>query len=1156
MSRLGYHIRSATNYWQTNLAVSLGAAVATASLTGALMVGDSMRGSLLEIAVGRLGGITHSLVAQRFFRSALAAEIVGELRGSGATASAAPAILLRGGVSHADLESRVEGIGILGVNEQFWQLDSFEHPIDVIKRTDRSVILNEPLAAELQAKVGDDVILRLAKPAAVSTETLLGRRDDVSSSIRLEVAAILPAEGLAAFGLNPRQTTPKNAFVPLSVLQRSLDREEQINAILGSIGQPDQVDTHSRSDGDSDMWQRALQKTARLGDVGLRLRQCESLGYVAVESDALLIPPALESAIRAAALDAGLTASPILAHLANTIAVESTSQSVAARIPYSTVAAIEPLSETMRKLTASLNTEVILAPGDILLNQWAADDLRASVGDRIALTYYLINDRGTIETHSTTFTLRGIVPLAGAAADPGFIPEYEGISNAKSLADWNPPFPIDLSLVRDRDEDYWKDHRTTPKAFISLVDGQRLWASESERFGRITSFRLSSTAAGESATNGNLDAVVEAFTTSLSRNMNVADLGLRFQPIREQVESAAQGGTDFGILFVSFSFFLIAAAAMLIALLFRLGVERRAHEIGMLLSFGFTPRAVGRILLTEGALIASIGGVLGIGGALGYAWLMLEGLRTWWSDAVNAPQLHLHVRAATVAIGFLAGVLVSTVSIVWSVRGLTHLSPRRLIDGRLGDSDLTAGRHQGRTSAVIAVIAFALAAGLAATAFFVDTNTRIAVFFAGGSAMLVSCLAIQAYWLRRRSIDLIHRPGTMALFRIGTRNARRNRGRSLLTASLIASAVFVVVSLEAFRHDANAGGGDRQSGTGGFSVVAESAVPLPFDPSTPEGRDSLGMTDSRFDSGEAARIYAFRLRPGDESSCLNLYRPTQPRIVGADDDFVRRGGFRFAASLAVSEEEKQNPWTLLHHAFPDGAIPAIGDDSAVTWQLRLGLGKDLVIEDDRGRSVQLRFVALLKGSVLQSEIVIGDAAFKNLFPSISGRAFFLIDAPASEATGIELALERELSPYGLDASNAQGRLADYFAVQNTYISTFQSLGGLGLLLGTAGLAAVLLRNIWERRRELALMRTVGFAQTRLCIIVVVENAVLLVAGIVSGLIAAALATVPAVWTNAQSIPWKSLITTLTAVLVFGLSACLASTLSALRTSLIPALRSE
>ncbi len=1161
-----YHIRSATFHRRTNLAVALGATVATASLTGALIVGDSMRGSLLDIAVGRLGRVDDALVAQRFVRDALSGEIAASLKtqGTGATMETAPVILLRGGITHSDWKTRVEGVNLLGVDERFWRLDTFPRSGGISGLTGRFIILNEPLAAELHARVGDAVLLHTARPSAISTETLFGRRDEATAALRLEVAAILPAGGLAAFDLSPRQRTPGNAFVPLDILQRTLEQQGFVNAMVAGRAPIDEQPSPGPTRQGRDSLQAAMQSNLKLADLGLKIREDTTRHYFAVEIDAVLIDPGMEEACIEAARAVGLEASPTLAHLANTIAIESPGTPSAPNdvptshvIPYSTVVAIDPESPTMAGLTATVSPSgAALSPGEILLNQWAADDLSARPGDRIAITYYVSGHQGEIETRSALFVLRGVVPLAGPAADPGFIPEYHGVTDAVSLADWNPPFPINLKLVRGKDEAYWKEHRTTPKAFITLADGQRLWATEGDRFGKVTSVRLTTSGDGTEAAS-DLHADADAYRRELLRHLDAAELGLRFQPIRDQVTEAAGGGTDFGMLFVSFSFFLIIAAAMLVALLFRLGVERRAFEIGLLLASGFTPRNVFRIILIDGVLIALVGGLVGVAGAVGYAWLMLAGLRTWWSGAVQTPLLRLHVVPVTVVIGFLAGLAVAAFSIAWSVRGLTRRSPRSLLDGIVGDSGLAKSEGRGRAATVTAAIAFAIAIALAGWAFKADASTQVEMFFSSGSAMLVGCLAILAMRLCVPSRAVIHTPGVKAMTRIGARNAQRNVGRSMLTAGLIASAVFVIVSLEAFRLDADATSGDRYSGTGGFTLYAESVVPLAYDLSSPDGRKAMGVGESGSGTlSERVRFFPFRLRPGDESSCLNLYRPRQPRILGAPSSMIERGGFRFARSVAESAEEKANPWTLLNRTLNDGAIPAIGDESAIMWQLHLGLGKDLVIQDDRGDDVRLRFVGLLKGSVLQGEVVIADAPFRRLFPSVSGQAFFLIETPQSKAAEIERSLERDLSNYAFDASGTDLRLASYFTVQNTYISTFQTLGGLGLLLGTGGLAAVLLRNIWERRRELALMRTVGFSHAALALMVLVENAALLIAGVIAGLISAGVAIAPTVLRNASTIPWASLSLTIGAVLVIGMAAGVAAVVPTLRAPLIPALRNE
>ena len=366
------------------------------------------------------------------------------------------------------------------------------------------------------------------------------------------------------------------------------------------------------------------------------------------------------------------------------------------------------------------------------------------------------------------------------------------------------------------------------------------------------------------------------FQTELPRHLNAAELGLRFQSTRKQVLQAATGNTDFGVLFV-LQFLSHLAAAMLVALLFG-SASSACVEIGLLLASGFA--AYGRGFCWDGNLVALVGGLVGVAGAFGYAWLMLAGLRSY-GRLRSTRRCCACTEPMTVTIGFVAGLFVATASIAWSVRGLTRRSTRSLLDGNVGDSGLSGVVRRGRTASITAVVTLTIAVILAGVAFSADTSTQVAAFFSSGSAMLVACLAALTRWLRAQPHGIMHTPGVAAVMRIGARNARRNVGRSLLTAGLIASAVFVIVSLEAFRLDSDIGGNDKQSGTGGFTLFAESAVPLPYDVNTREGRDALGLTNPLLDPARDVRFVPFRLRPGDESSCLNLYHPTQPRIIGA-----------------------------------------------------------------------------------------------------------------------------------------------------------------------------------------------------------------------------------------------------------------------------------
>ncbi len=1138
--------RSLLFFWRTNLAVVLGAAVGAAALTGALIVGDSMRASLQDVAVGRLGRVDYALLAPRFFRAALADDLAASAAFTEHFDRACPIIMLNGGATHAEHRTRADQVNLLGVDDRFWTMDAIPPASPSPGKgpgegpwmpTGRVVILNEPLAQELGAAVGDDVLLRTGKPSAIATETLLGRRDDTVSTLRVTVSAIIPAEGLGAFGISPRQAAPKNAYLPLGTLQRALQQSDRVNAVLVAAKNGGKSSTA----GGLDLLHDLLRRQITLTDLGLKLRVDKSRGYLSLESESILLPPPVEEAALAAARETGLASSPVLAHLANTITATSADGHV---IPYSTVAGIDPDGALAHGLS----------PGEILLNDWAAEDLQSKPGDPITVTYYMTGAFGKLETRSATFTLRGVLPLDGPAADPGFIPEYHGITDTASLADWNPPFPIDLRLVRDKDEDYWRRYRTTPKTFVTLADGQRLWADQPDRFGRLTSIRLTT----DKSPNFRRDlfAMSNSFARQLLDAIDLNQLGFDIQPIRERAIRASEGSTDFGMLFIGFSSFLILSAMMLVALLFRLGIERRAHEIGLLLATGFSPRRIAGLLLVEGAALAIIGAAIGLVGASVYAWLMLAGLRSWWSNAVHTPFLRLHLTPQTVVIGFLVSVTIATASAAWSIRGLTRRSPRSLLSGTLGDAFSLRARHHRRLAATTALAAFTAAILFVALSSFTDLLPKSVAFFLAGASMLTACLAALAHRLRAEPRRIIHRPGPIAVVRLGLRNAPRHLGRSMLTGGLIASATFVIISLEAFRIDADADVADRRSGTGGFTLYAESAVPLPYDINTAEGREALNVTDVALDAGHGVTVMPFRLRPGDESSCLNLYQPTKPRILGVSEAMIRRGGFRFATSLAATDAERENPWTLLNRTFPDGAVAAICDEAAVKWQLHLDLGKDLTVVDEGGREMRLRFVALLQGSVLQSELLVAEARFVRLFPSITGQGFFLIDAPREQLAEVERTLERALDRFSFDAAPTSRRLAEFLAVQDTYLSTFQSLGGIGLLLGTVGLAVVLLRNVWERRGELSLMRTLGFSRLAIAGMVLSENAALLAAGLFSACFSALVAIAPVIAAQPSAVPWYSLAATLAAVFLTGIAGGVAALIPAVRAPVLTALRAE
>ena len=413
---------------------------------------------------------------------------------------------------------------------------------------------------------------------------------------------------------------------------------------------------------------------------------------------------------------------------------------------------------------------------------------------------------------------------------------------------------------------------------------------------------------------------------------------------------------------------------------------------------------------------------------------------------------------------------------------------------------------------------------------------------------------------------------TRTLARLAWRNASRHPLRSTLTIGLTAAACFLILGLSAFRLDPPKGFAVFHSGDGGFALMAQSDQPIYHDIASAEGRSELGFSPTAEKTlavaeGDGSRIFSFRVHAGDDASCLNLYQPRQPRILGVPRSFMDRGGFVWSAKLADNPMEENDPWLILERDPPrtdskskePPPIPVILDQNTAIYSLHLTGGAGEIFEIDRpsGGKLKMQVIALLTNSVFQGDLLISENDFLRLFPDSSGYRFFLIEAPPEFVTPLSQALETSLDDYGLQAQTTAARLAELFAVQNTYLATFRTLGGLGLLLGTFGLATVQLRSVVERRGELALMRATGFRRRRLAQMVMLENSALLVAGLGTGAIAALVALLPhLLLLGGAKIPWLSLAVTLATVLVVGLLAGLIAVRSVLSAPLLPALRGE
>lgn len=1109
-------LRTLLHFRHLNAAVLFGVAVAAAVLTGALMVGDSVRASLKAMTFDRLGDIDYAVIPDHFLAEDISVRIAAQLPDT----LVEGAVILQG--SAAGAEKRAAGVQILGVSGSFDQL--YPEPVDLdaaLKRGDGqifpSAVINQTLASELGVAVGDQFLLNFENPEDINRDSIYGEKDldKRLKSQRLQVTKIIDDRGLGSFALVPDPGLPLTVYLPRNVMQRALDRGGEVNSLfIGRKG----VDG-----GYEEEMRQGLARALTGEDVNLVFAASE--GYFSLETPSFFLNPKLVETIEQVATEQKLTQRKIASYLANKLENPNTSVIT----PYSLMTAVELGQEfaPARLVDGALEMDV----DEIVLSQWTADDLNAQVGDELNLTYFMVADNEELVEDALPVRVKGIVAMEGVAVDREMTPEFPGVEDADNLGDWEAPFPMDLSLIRDKDETFWDTYNTTAKMFINLETAQKLWDS---RFGMITGMRLG---ADDGRT---VEEQMNAFSSGLLQAMTPEAAGLNVAPLKDLGMEASSGSTDFTGLFIGLSFFIIISALLLVGLFFRLAVSQRSNEIGILAATGHTPAKIRGRFLQEALLLCLIGSVVGALLGLLYAQGVMAGLRNWWF--LGTSRLYFHFEP----VSLVAGVGISLIVALLSVYGTIHQAGKQAIT-RLISGRLEAGkRRPGRRSRIILIVSVVLAVLLGATSSMLPAT---AMFFGLGTCLLIGGLAFVSTRLADRKTENAIQ-GTVSM---AARNMSRQAGRSLVCVTLVAFACYTIVAVGLYRNSGVIDPDDPKSSAGGFFLEATADAPLYEDLSDPTDRDDLALEDELVQLLDQSTILPMRLRGGDDASCLNLFAPQEPRILGIPEQNVLDNRFTFAATL----EETDDPWSLLDQKFEDGAIPVIGDANSMMWILKLQMGNDLVLQGDFGDDITLRLVGMLqKGSLFQSELLMSEEHFLEAFPTQSGFRYFLFDSKAENRDQLTAALEQGLADHGVDAVSTVEKIKAFHEIENTYISIFQMLGGLGLILGTLGMGAIIYRNALERKGEFAAMRAFGYRPNRISQLLIAENIVLLTSGMFIGTLAAVISMAPNLMGSNQLPSLSALVITLVAVFLVGVTASAWAVGQARKFPILEALRSH
>lgn len=1073
MNPFKFIIRSTWYYRRQHLSLFLGMAISAAVLTGALIIGDSIQFSLEKLVENRLGKTKIAVIGgSRFMDTRLASKLEKCIH-----IPVSPVLMLRGIAINPESDTRINQTSIYGIDQTFGRL--YNSLLTALAEDE--AIINNNIANRLELKRGDDLVIRVQSAGIIPVNAPFSREPSPTMAIRLKIKAIVNEDQAGMFNLSNSQSGVFNVFVSLGFLGNKMDLKGLSNVLL--IAEDNESFATTALDD-------SMQRVWSLKDLGLSVKMRPQTGTYDLISDRVFI----DSVVSDVAVKAQLPFEEIITYLVNDIGTRSR------HTPYSFASAVSPaLSGT------NLNEN------DVILNRWTADDLGVSKGDSVVLTYYRIGPLRKLYESDQKFRIKEIIANQ-SKADSSLMPKFQGLSEAGNCSDWNTGIPIDLKRIRDKDEKYWDDLRGTPKVLLSIEKGKGLWKNS---FGMLTTMRFQEAQLSR-----------EMLTNTLLRNIQPSEIGFQIVDIRNDATMAAENSVNFTELFLGMSFFIIASGLLLTLLIYSLHFNRRSFETSLLSGLGLSRNRIVLLRILETGMVIVTGSLFGALLGILYNYALLAGINSIWHDMVRTDMLMVHVTARSLLTGTFFSMLIAIIPLYFvTVRKLRQPIARMI----KSQSDLNPVSPGIRPKGYYRGFAFmVLSFLLILVSLFLKQTENAALYLTSAACFLIGGILLFNSLLKYKSSDSFNSvPG---ILHVAFSNMKRNRGRNLAVVALLATGTFTVILTGAYRKTYYGTENIRKSGTGGYSLWAETMSPVLFDLNSAEERDRLITEDSNQLKG--VRCLQFEQLEGDDASCLNLNQAQHPKILAINpDEFDSRGAFSF--TKMVNGVSSEHPWQQLESSGNGNTFPAFVDQTVLQYSLKKKLGDTLRYINESGKTIGFVLTGSLDNSIFQGNILISDKVFRKQFPSSGGSKIMLIDVPKDKEKSISEILNRSLTDYGIDIMSTRDRLATFNSVENTYLSVFMALSGLGFIIGTIGLGIVLLQNIHERRQELALMISLGFGRKRIFRIVFLENIFLLIAGITLGWISALVGIMPSLISPVFHFQGSSVLLLTAGILVSG-----------------------
>jgi putative ABC transport system permease protein len=527
--------------------------------------------------------------------------------------------------------------------------------------------------------------------------------------------------------------------------------------------------------------------------------------------------------------------------------------------------------------------------------------------------------------------------------------------------------------------------------------------------------------------------------------------------MNENTTAVNQSLSIFSTALLVFAFISLFVGAFTIYNTFSITVGQRTRELALLRIVGASRRQVFRSVLAEAAITGLVSSVIGLGLGVLTA-LGLEALLRGFGTTLPTGSLVFEPR--TVLVGLAVGVGVTMVAAIGPARTAVRISPIAALSDRQSDG---GGSLRGRLvsgAAVALAGAVLLAIGLAKPAIALVGVGAVGIFI--GVAMLSPAIARPLSSVIGRPLArLLREPG-----QLGRENSMRSPRRTAQTASALMIGLALVAAMSVF------GASLSKSATSS----ADQAI-------------SAGLLVTATGSGELSDSV-----PATASAVPGVTATTT----------VYSGQFEVQNSLAklaaVSTAHLADTLILRMTA---GTSAALGQgelliDSTTATSKHLSVGDTVPVTFAQTGSSALRIGGIYQANALIGSYLVSAGFFTSHFSS-QPPAGLLLQTNGSGTVNAAVTSALAAYPNVQVQTRAQYEQTQTAAI-NKLLGLVYALLALAVLIALIGIVNTLMLSVFERTREIGLLRAVGMKRRQVRIMIRSEAVILAIFGAIIGII--------------------------------------------------------